>query len=187
MKRTVHLLVAMVVVSSLSLTSGCASHFLRHHKKAYSGATRAVAVIQATAGNSCKGTASFEQSAGSVKVFVNVTGLTPGQQHGIHIHEFGDIRLSNGKGAGGHYNPFGHAHALPSRPGRHAGDLGNLTADEKGNAHYEVSVHNISIDGHHNPIIGYAVIVHAQVDDGGQPTGNAGARIGQGVIGVAKP
>jgi len=28
--------------------------------------------------------------------------------------------------------------------------------------------------------------VHAKVDDGGQPTGNAGGRIAQGVIGVAK-
>jgi len=28
--------------------------------------------------------------------------------------------------------------------------------------------------------------VHAKEDDGGQPTGNAGARIGQGVIGIAK-
>ena len=95
MKRIVHVLIAIAVVSGLSLTSGCASHFMRHHKKAYSGAARAVAVIQPTAGNSCKGTVSFEQSEGSVKVFVNVTGLTPGQQHGIHIHEFGDIRMSN--------------------------------------------------------------------------------------------
>jgi Cu/Zn superoxide dismutase len=30
------------------------------------------------------------------------------------------------------------------------------------------------------------VIVHAKPDDGGQPVGNAGARIGQGVIGLAK-
>ena len=38
-----------------------------------------------------------------------------------------------------------------------------------------------------NPIVGHGVIVHAKRDDGGQPTGNAGARIAQGVIGVAKP
>lgn len=31
------------------------------------------------------------------------------------------------------------------------------------------------------------VIVHEKPDDGGQPTGNAGDRVGEGVIGIAKP
>jgi superoxide dismutase, Cu-Zn family len=31
------------------------------------------------------------------------------------------------------------------------------------------------------------VIVHAKPDDFGQPVGNAGARIGCGVIGIANP
>jgi Cu-Zn family superoxide dismutase len=36
-------------------------------------------------------------------------------------------------------------------------------------------------------IIGHAVIVHEKEDDfKTQPTGNAGARIGNGVIGIAK-
>jgi Cu-Zn family superoxide dismutase len=30
--------------------------------------------------------------------------------------------------------------------------------------------------------VGRAIIVHAKKDDGGQPTGNAGGRIGCGVI-----
>ena len=42
------------------------------------------------------------------------------------------------------------------------------------------------IAGLRNPVLGRGVIVHAKPDDGGQPTGNAGARIGQGVIGLAK-
>ena len=46
-------------------------------------------------------------------------------------------------------------------------------------------MNNISIAGMKNPIIGRGVIVHAKVDDGGQPVGNAGARIACGVIGVA--
>ncbi|MEW6160540.1 MAG: superoxide dismutase family protein [Verrucomicrobiota bacterium] len=44
---------------------------------------------------------------------------------------------------------------------------------------------NISIAGTKNPIIGRSVIVHAKPDDGGQPVGNAGARIACGVIGIA--
>jgi Cu-Zn family superoxide dismutase len=37
-----------------------------------------------------------------------------------------------------------------------------------------------------NPIVGRAVIIHAKSDDGSQPVGNAGVRVGQGVIGIAK-
>ena len=44
---------------------------------------------------------------------------------------------------------------------------------------------NVTVAGLKNPIIGRGVIVHAKMDDGGQPVGNAGARIACGVIGVA--
>jgi len=45
----------------------------------------------------------------------------------------------------------------------------------------------ISLDGPES-IIGHAVIVHAKADDlKSQPSGNAGARVACGVIGVAKP
>ena len=76
-------------------------------------------------------------------------------------------------------------HYLPETEQRHAGDLGNLTADNDGKAHYELTVKNISVAGTKNPVIGRGVIVHAKVDDGGQPVGNAGGRIACGVIGVA--
>jgi Cu-Zn family superoxide dismutase len=89
--------------------------------------------------------------------------------------------------AGGHYNPENHQHGLPETEMRHAGDLGNLEADSEGKATLERTVSNISIAGMKNPIIGRGVIVHAKVDDGGQPVGNAGGRIGCGVIGVANP
>jgi superoxide dismutase, Cu-Zn family len=47
---------------------------------------------------------------------------------------------------------------------------------------------NVSVAGMKNPIVGRAVIVHAKADDlKTQPTGEAGGRIGCGVIGVAKP
>jgi len=37
-----------------------------------------------------------------------------------------------------------------------------------------------------NAVIGRGIVIHAKPDDGGQPTGNAGDRIGVGVIGVTK-
>lgn len=145
-----------------------------------------VAVMVPTEGNSTRGTVRFVQHDGSVTVTAEISGLTPGAQHAIHVHEFGDLTAPDGTSAGGHYNPEGHDHGLPEQQARHAGDLGNLAADENGNAHYEITVDNITVAGMHNPVIGRGVIIHADTDDGGQPTGNAGARISMGVIGVAK-
>ena len=62
-----------------------------------------------------------------------------------------------------------------------------LTADAVGHAEYVIEVDNLTIAGPKNAVLGRAVIVHAGTDDfATQPTGNAGGRICQGVIGVAK-
>ena len=147
---------------------------------------RAVAVLEPTAKYSAQGVVEFEQTGSQVTVTAHVWNLPPGSTHAWHIHEFGDIRADDGTATGGHYNPEGHDHGLPSQSDRHAGDLGNLQSDVRGHARKVVTVDNCSIAGRRNPIIGRAVIVHVKADDGGQPTGNAGARIAQGVIGVAK-
>ena len=148
---------------------------------------QAVAVLHPTAGQHCQGLVRFTQDGDSVKVVADLEGLTPGQKHAFHIHQYGDCSSPDGMSAGGHYNPEGHQHGLPDTDNRHAGDLGNVPADDQGKAHYELTVNNVSIMGPKNPIIGRAVIVHAKPDDGGQPVGNAGARIACGVIGVANP
>lgn len=156
------------------------------HASAWASVNHAVAVIRPTTGNECSGVVNFYQQGDTVKVVADLSGLAPNQDHGFHVHELGDISADNGTATGGHYNPEKHDHALPTTSMRHAGDLGNVHADADGKAHYEITVANISIAGMRNPILGRGVIVHAQADDGGQPTGNAGGRVGQGVIGLAK-
>jgi Cu-Zn family superoxide dismutase len=146
---------------------------------------QALAVLNPTEGSKCRGVVRFTEEGQGVKVVADIQGLTPGQKHAIHIHQFGDCSAPDGMSAGGHYNPEGHSHGLPDNPMRHAGDLGNLQADDQGKAHHELTVKNISIAGVKNPILGRAVIVHAKPDDGGQPVGNAGGRIACGAIGVA--
>jgi Cu-Zn family superoxide dismutase len=146
---------------------------------------QAVAVLHPTAGQNCHGVVRFTQEGDSVKVVADLEGLSPNQKHAFHIHQYGDCTSADGMSAGGHYNPEGHQHGLPQAGNRHAGDLGNVESDKDGKAHYEITVTNISISGTKNPILGRAVIVHAKVDDGGQPVGNAGGRIACGVIGVA--
>jgi superoxide dismutase, Cu-Zn family len=148
---------------------------------------QAVVALHPTMGQHCHGVVHFTQDSDSVKVVADLEGLAPDQKHAFHIHQYGDCTAADGMSAGGHYNPEGHQHGLPDSEKRHAGDLGNIQADSEGKAHCEITVSNISIQGQKNPILGRGVIVHAKPDDGGQPVGNAGARIACGVIGVANP
>ena len=146
----------------------------------------AVAVIQPGNGYNARGNVLFEQNGGEVIIKVNVSGLNSNSYHGFHIHEFGDIRSQDGKSAGGHYNPDGFPHALPPVKKRHAGSFGNLISDSNGNVDTTFTDDTFSISDQFNPVLGRSVVVHAKRDDGGQPTGNAGARIGFGVIGISK-
>jgi Cu-Zn family superoxide dismutase len=145
-----------------------------------------IATVYPTAGYTCKGTVRFIKQGEAVRVLADIEGLAPNSKHGFHIHEFGDASKPDGSSAGGHYNPEHHDHALPTEQTRHAGDLGNLEANADGRVRLDMVTHNISLTGEHNPIIGRGVIIHADPDDGGQPTGNAGSRIGIGVIGIAQ-
>jgi Cu-Zn family superoxide dismutase len=132
------------------------------------------------------GTVTFTQQEGDrVRVKANLTGLSPGE-HGIHIHEKGDLSAPDLMSAGAHYNPGGHKHAGPNDESRHAGDLGNITADASGKAKLDIVVTGISVGGQ-NDVLGKSVIVHAKADDlKTDPSGNSGGRAGGGVIEKAK-
>lgn len=151
--------------------------------------TSAVCRITPTRGNDCRGMVRFDVlSDGVVRITGEVSGLRPNQAHGFHIHEYGDLTAADASSAGGHYSPVeGHPHGSPGQLMKHAGDLGNLVANEQGVARLEVAVQGISLTGEH-PVLGRAVIVHAEADDlTSQPSGASGARIGAGVIGIARP
>jgi len=93
--------------------------------------------------------------------------------------------------AGAHFNPLKKTHGGPEDAERHVGDLGNVTASEDGVAKVEITDALISLTGPHS-IIGRTVVVHADPDDLGRggvelskTTGNAGARVACGVIGIS--
>lgn len=141
----------------------------------------AVATLEPTEGNDVHGSIHFEQTASGVEVTGEVTGLAPNSKHGFHIHEKGDCSAPDGTSAGGHYAPNGNPHGLPPNPKRHAGDMGNITADAQGKATIDETFDNFSLSGK-SPVMGRAVIVHQNEDQGTQPTGDAGARLACGVI-----
>jgi Cu-Zn family superoxide dismutase len=141
----------------------------------------AFAVINPTKGNIVCGVVHFRKVDGGVEIRAIIDGLTPGK-HGFHIHEFGDCSAPDAASAGGHFNPTNEMHGGPDHSRRHAGDLGNLVANENGHAVYERIDSIINLNGP-NSIVGRSVIIHSMPDDyTTQPTGNAGGRVGCGVI-----
>lgn len=135
----------------------------------------------AKSGSSLAGTATFTDTGSGVNVVLEVSGITPGK-HGAHIHEKPDCSADDAESAGGHYNPHNKDHAMEPGAG-HIGDLGNIEIGEDGKGRLEVTLSGANLKaGDPNSIRDRAVIVHANPDDGGQPTGNAGGRVGCGEI-----
>ncbi len=146
---------------------------------------KAMAVMNPTQGSKVSGVVSFAKEGRGVRVIADVQGLAPGP-HGFHIHEFGDCSSPDAASAGGHFNPTDMPHGAQNTEKRHVGDLGNIDADKNSHARLEITDGNLALEGP-NSIIGRSIVVHAQADDfKSQPTGNSGARVACGVIGIAK-
>ncbi len=149
---------------------------------------QAIAVVHPASGSTCTGLVRFTEEGSSVKIVADLEGLAPGSKHAFHVHEYGDCSAADASSAGTHYDPAQTKHhGMPNDKMSHAGDMGNIEADASGKIHFELMLEGASIDGSQSPVLGRAVIVHANPDDFGQPVGNAGGRIGCGVIGLAKP
>jgi Cu-Zn family superoxide dismutase len=149
------------------------------------GITEAVAVIAPTKASKgdTAGTIVLKQDKGYVHLTGEVTGLTPGE-HGFHIHMYGDLRSDDGMSVGGHYNPHKKPHGGPHSKERHEGDLGNIKAGSDGVAKVDVKATGLDL----HMVLGRSIVVHGGVDDlKSDPAGNAGPRIGIGVIGLAQP
>lgn len=153
--------------------------------------TEAVVVFNVGTSDAVTGTLVLTQPTPKDPVLIKgaIKGLPGNSTHGFHVHESGDVR--NGcTSTGGHFNPAKATHAAQSDTIRHVGDLGNIKSDQSGIADLEISDSVISLSGP-NSIVGRAIVVHQLEDDLGKggnadslKTGNAGARLKCGVIGV---
>lgn len=148
----------------------------------------AIALLE---GKNVSGIVQFAQMPGTLNTQITgrIMGLEPGE-HGFHIHQFGDKR-DGCKSMGGHYNPDGNNHGAPSDQFRHAGDLGNIEANQDGIADFNFMDIRTSLEGPYS-IIGRGVVVHAKQDDLGRggveesmKTGNAGGRVACGIVAIA--
>ena len=142
----------------------------------------ATAVVRPASGSQAHGTVKFTQVGTRVRVDAEIAALSAGL-HGFHIHEKGDCTAPDATSAGAHFNPVARKHGAPDSTEHHAGDLGNLRANEYGKATLSMMLDGISVGKGADGVIGRGVIVHADADDlKTDPTGNAGGRIGCGVI-----
>lgn len=148
--------------------------------------TNAKVTLTSAAGSAVKGDLTLTNEGVAVSIRGEITGLSPGKEHGFHVHEVGQCELPDFTSAGGHFNPTKDSHGGPDSNARHLGDIPNAKADENGRATIDVTVKGATLsdkDGGPNELLGKALVVHAMPDDyKSQPAGNSGARIACGVI-----
>lgn len=138
--------------------------------------------IASASGSKLGGKATFSETKDGVAVTVDLTGAPPGKV-AAHVHENGDCSSPDAKSAGEHFNPQHKSHGLPSAAERHLGDLGNVEIKPDGTGSSAITVPGANLkENDPSSYAKRAIIIHEKADDGGQPAGNAGARIGCAVI-----
>ena len=179
-------------IKGFTMRSSCAP--FKDCKKTQKGGNQhthsAVAVFHQNK-NNVSGTVHFAKVSSGIEIKYNIKGLKDGN-HGFHVHQWGDL-TDNCDSACSHFNPSNHTHGDRNSEHRHVGDLGNVYS--KNNEAIGTFIDNqISLDlQNKNCIIGRSVIVHEKEYDlgkGSNPeslkTGNAGARLACGVIGLTQ-
>jgi len=139
-----------------------------------------------------QGTVTFSPAVGgNVTVTVYVTGLDPiAMLYGIHIHQYGDLTDTvAGMSSGSHWNPLNSPHGCPEfTDNRHYGDMGNWNCSASGVINQSKSLDLLTLTGGLS-IVGRGVQLHNMTDDclNTSATGNAGVRLGLGVVGLTNP
>src|SRR5690554_1822693 len=151
-----------------------------------STAPRTISVTLGSKSNStARGEAQFTERDGKVTFEAKFNGLEPGT-HAIHLHEKADCSAADASSAGGHWNPTLQKHGKwGDGEGYHKGDIGNLEADNEGNASITMETDEwcIGCGDENKDILGKSIIVHEGADDFvSQPTGDAGGRVACGGV-----
>jgi len=150
-----------------------------------SPATHAEAMISGTKSDTAvDGRATFDADSGKVKMMLDLSvPKMANKTVAVHIHEHPDCG-DNGNASHGHWNPTHTKHGKWGSDSFHLGDIGNVKLDAQGKGTMELSTNLWTLGSDTtSSVLNRAIIVHSGVDDyKTQPTGNAGSRIGCGVI-----
>jgi Cu-Zn family superoxide dismutase len=173
-------------VATVSAAPDTMNHAGMHDTAAAPMVSHAEAALSGTyPDTTVSGLVKFDAAAdGKVKMELEITvPLKANKSVAVHLHEHGDCG-DTGKMAHGHWNPTNAQHGKWGEGSFHLGDIGNVKLDSKGKGKITLDTNLWTLGGPAaSNILGKAVIVHGGVDDfKTQPTGNAGTRVGCGVI-----
>lgn len=143
----------------------------------------AVAELTPASGSDVTGTVRLEALDDSgLSVTAVFAGLEPGV-HAYHGHQFGDCTAPDASSAGPHY-PFDSPEEMADRA-IITGNLGELRADENGEATATARLPRAELNGPRS-LVGRSIVVHRRGNDpDAPPTGDTGARIACGTVGIA--
>ena len=182
LKRLFRFALCPVVAGGLAMMVSCSA--LKSSEK-----RQAKAQINATKATvTGSGTISFVQKEKEVEMELSLDFPSKANQTvAVHIHEHGECG-NEGNDAHGHWNPTKSKHGKWGSAEFQIGDIGNVTLDAAGRGKLEIKTDKWSVGtGAANDVVGRGIIVHDGTDDYvTQPTGNAGSRIGCGVIELVK-
>jgi Cu-Zn family superoxide dismutase len=147
----------------------------------------ATAIVVDGTGNAI-GKVQFDERGNGVRLRLtlnNADVVQPGT-HGLHFHAIGRCDGPDFTSAGGHFNPHGAQHGHDNPQGAHAGDLPNLSVDNRtrsrdGSYSFTAVTHTITLSPGPASIFdadGTALVIHANPDDEvTDPSGNSGPRL----------
>lgn len=142
-----------------------------------------VTIKGTTEGSPIAGEVTIVEKEDGIEVEAKLLGVPDPGKHGFHFHEVGQCG-DDGKAAGGHFNPQKMQHGFLPKDGpmnAHAGDMGNIEIASDGRGTLKEFLPGVYLTK--DPAVaGLSVILHEKEDDFGQPTGNAGGRIGCGIV-----
>lgn len=146
---------------------------------AAAGDMMATAELTSVKDGSAMGTVTFEKVADGIQITAELSGLKKNKAHAFYVHENGDCS-NKAKKVGGHLDPTDAKHGPPSSSQRHAGDFGNITADEQGNATFSMTTDSITMEGDRpDSVLNRAVVLYSGKDN---KRGKPGAPLACGVI-----
>ena len=141
--------------------------------------------IKGSDGASNMGTALLEDGPNGVAVMVSGGGFEPGE-YSVHFHAKGKCEPPDFLSAGGHLTLKNKKHGFLAKGGPHAGDLGNFHVRREGIFYAYFYNPYISLKTGEKSIFdsdGASIVIYEGPDDLlTQPDGNAGRRIGCGVV-----
>lgn len=140
----------------------------------------ASAELKSVKDDTSMGTLTFTRGDdGKIAISGSFTGLKKKGAHALYIHENGDCS-NKAKNVGKHLNPTNTKHGPPSASKRHAGDFGNVTADDTGTATFAMETDSVTMEpGRADSILDRAVVIYSGKDT---KSGKAGTPIACGVI-----